>query len=185
MRKKKIILDESKLSLLGILSHRVPWLFFGLIGGIGVTYVVSSFEDLLAKNIHLAFFVPLIIYLSDSFGTQSETLYIRAVSTRNIHMGLYLLKEMVAGAVTGILFGILLWAVAVLWLNDFSVALAVGLAMVVNMVLAPIVALTVAVSLENLSSDPAFGAGPFATILQDLVSVSVYLVVAMMIFKTI
>lgn len=185
MRKKNIILDESKLSLMGILFHRVPWLFFGLLGGLWVTYVVSMFEELLTKNIHLAFFVPLVIYLSDSFGTQSETLYIRAASSRKIHILKYLIKELLAGLLSGALFGVLLWAVAVIWLGDFSVALTVGLSMLINMMLAPIVSLSVSVFLENFSSDPAFGAGPFATVLQDLVSTSVYLFVALVIFTTI
>ena len=85
------------------------------------------------------------------------------------------------GITFGLLFGILLGAFAMLWLKQTDVAITVGLSMLINGTLAPIMALIVPEILFKEHEDPALGAGPFTTILQNLISLSVYLLVATMV----
>jgi len=170
-------LDENRESVGAIIRRRIPWLFVGLGGGILASLLVSRFEEIISKNIALAFFLPFIVYISDAVGTQSETLFIRSLARGRVHFGKFLLKEFIFGITTGLTFGIIVGGVTSLWV-DRAIAYTVGLAMAINISIAPIVALTIPEILFKNRSDPALGGGPFSTIVEDIVSLSVYLVVA-------
>lgn len=172
------IADDAKESLVSLIKERLPWLTLGLIGGIIVTIIVSKFEAILAQNISLAFFLPVIVYMSDAIGTQTENIYVRNLAKFKDNFFKYLIKELLTGMVFGLTFGILLGIFANIWLGLPSVALAVAAAMFINGTLAPIIALVVPELLFRNREDPALGAGPFTTLLQDLISLSVYLIVA-------
>lgn len=172
------IVDDTKESLVSLISERLPWLTLGLIGGIVVTIIVSKFEAILSQNISLAFFLPVIVYMSDAIGTQTETIYVRNLAKFKDNFFKYLIKELLTGMVFGLIFGILLGLFANIWLGLSQVAFAVAIAMFINGTLAPIIALVVPEVLFKEHEDPALGAGPFTTLLQDLISLSVYLMVA-------
>lgn len=170
--------DDTKERLSSLIRNRLPWLVMGLLGGIVATFLVSKFEAILSKNIALAFFLPVIVYMSDAIGTQTETVYVRNLAKFKDNFFKYLLKEFLVGISFGLIFGVLLAGFAKIWLGETSVALAVGVAMLINGMLAPIIALIVAQTLYNNHKDPALGAGPFTTIFQDLISLSIYLLIA-------
>lgn len=170
--------DDTKERLTSLIRNRLPWLVVGLLGGILATFLVSKFEAILSKNIALAFFLPVIVYMSDAIGTQTETVYVRNLAKFKDNFFKYLLKELLVGICFGLIFGALLAGFAKIWLGETSVALAVGVAMLINGMLAPIIALIVAQTLFKNHEDPALGAGPFTTILQDLISLSIYLLIA-------
>ncbi len=170
--------DELHDSAAHLLEHRVPWLFLGLVGGMIAVVVVSKFEEILSADIRLAFFIPVIVYLSDAVGTQSETIFVRAISKRKIGFTPYIIKESAIGLGLGIIFGLVLGAFAALWLASYRIGLTLGLTMLVNLTLAPILAIVIPSILYRRHADPALGAGPVATILQDLISLFVYFLVA-------
>jgi len=161
-----------------LLEHRLPWLFLGLLGGVAASVVVSKFEYLLASDLRLAFFIPIIVYMSDAVGTQAETIYVRNVAIRKIKFAKYLLKETAVGFGLGIIFGFIIGAFASYWLKSFEVGLTVGATMFINLSLAPILAVTIPALIHNEHSDPALAAGPVATIIQDLISLLIYFLVA-------
>lgn len=170
--------DDVKEKLPSLIKERLPWLIIGLIGGIIATIVISRFENILSKNISLAFFLPVIIYLSDAIGTQTENIYVRRLSQFKDTFWPYLVKELFVGLSFGLIFGLLLGIFAKLWLNLDSLAFSIGAAMFINGTIAPIISLIVPELLFKGHKDPALGAGPFTTIIQDLISLSVYLLVA-------
>lgn len=172
------IVDDAKERLTSLIEERLPWLILGLLGGIVVTILVSKFENILASNISLAFFLPVIIYMSDAIGTQTENIYVRNLAKFRDNFFQYFVKELVIGIAFGTIFGSLLGLFASLWLGSFKVALTVAISMLINGTIAPIVALLVPELLFKEHKDPALGAGPFTTILQNLISLSAYLLVA-------
>ena len=172
------ITDDTKERVSSLIKERLPWLIVGLLGGIIVTFLVSKFEGILSKNISLAFFLPVIVYMSDAIGTQTENIYVRNLAKFRDNFLPYLLKELLVGVTFGIIFGTLLGLFAKLWLGFDSVAITVAIAMLINGILAPVVALIIPELLFKEHEDPALGAGPFTTISQDLISLSVYLLVA-------
>lgn len=175
------ITDDTQDRLFLLIEERLPWLVLGLIGGIIVTVLVSKFETILSKNISLAFFLPVIVYMSDAIGTQTENIYVRNLSKFRDNFLTYLFKELMLGLTFGAIFGILLGIFAKVWIGSTSVALTVAIAMFCNGLIAPIVALVVPELLFKGNEDPALGAGPFTTILQNLISLSIYLLVASLI----
>lgn len=175
------IVDDAKERLSSLIEERLPWLVLGLFGGIVVTLLVSRFENILASNISFAFFLPVIVYMSDAIGTQTENIYVRNLAKFRDSFFEYFIKELAVGLVFGAIFGILLGAFAKLWLGSLNVALTVAIAMLINGIIAPIIALVVPELLFKEHKDPALGAGPFTTILQNLISLLIYLLVATLI----
>ncbi len=163
---------------------RLPWLVVGLIGGFLASLLVSRFEFFLSQNVQLAFFLPLIVYLSDAIGTQTETIYIRNVGNKSSLFKVYLRKEMLIGPVMGLLFGTLAGAFTLVWLHEPIMALAIGLAMLAAVAVAPVVALLMARLLQIEHQDPAVGAGPFTTIIQNIISITIYFTIATLILSS-
>lgn len=163
-------------SILRRLRHRLPWLFIGLLGAILSADLVGMFEAQLQAQVILAFFVPGIVYLADAVGTQTETLAIRGLS-----VGMSIEKVFWREVVTGLLTGSVLAAFTlpvVLWRwGRADVAGAVSLAILAACSVASTVAMALPWILKSLRQDPAFAAGPLATVIQDLLSVLIYFLV--------
>jgi magnesium transporter len=158
------------------LWHRLPWLLLGVLGAMGSALVVGAFEGQLAANVIVAFFVPAIVYMADAVGTQTETVLIRAlaagVTTRAI-----VARELVTGIIMGAIIGGVFFAFVALGWDDLDVATAVGLAMVASCSIATLVAMALPSVFQRLGRDPAFGSGPLATVIQDVLSILVYFAV--------
>ena len=156
------------------LWHRLPWLLLGLLGAMGAALLVGAFEERLQANVLIAFFVPAVVYMADAVGTQTETVLIRAlaagVSIRSIFA-----RELVTGLVMGVVVGGVFFVFAVVGWGDDQVALAVALALVASCSIATLVAMALPAAFHRFGRDPAFGSGPLATVLQDLLSIAVYL----------
>lgn len=159
------------------LLHRLPWLLVGLVGAMASAVLVGSFEAQLDKKVLLAFFVPAVVYMADAVGTQTETLLIRGMSAQ-IDMRKVIRRELLTGVLIGILIGLAFFGFALIGWGDFDVALAVALALTASCSIATSVATVLPRLLARLGSDPAFGSGPLATIVQDLLSIAVYLAIA-------
>lgn len=156
------------------LVHRLPWLVLGLAGAMVSAWLVGSAEDQLTQTVQLAFFLPAIVYMADAVGTQTETLTIRGLSV-GIAIGRVLPKELGTGMLIGALIA-LVFAPFSLWLfDDTDVALTVSLALFTSCTLASVVALALPWLLSKVGRDPAFGSGPLATLVQDLLSLTIYL----------
>ncbi len=163
----------------GVLTRmRIPWLIVGLVGGFFVSFIVSRFEGALAQNIHLVFFLPFIVYMGDAVGTQTEIIYIRNLNKLQVSFMTYLLKEIAQGILLGLIFGTLIFTVSYFWLQSIETSITVGASMFLTMAVSPAVALIVPEILFKEHRDPALGAGPFTTILQDTIGILIYFAVA-------
>jgi magnesium transporter len=159
------------------LWHRLPWLLLGLTGAMLSAGLIGAYEEDLRKQVLLAFFVPGVVYMADAVGTQTETLVIRGMS-----VGVTIKRVLGREVVTGLLVGILLAAIVfpltfAIWGNA-QVAAAVSVALVSACSIATVVAMALPWAFQRLGRDPAFGSGPLATVVQDLLSIVIYLAVA-------
>lgn len=157
--------------------HRFPWLIVGLLGAMIAADVVGAFESQLQVNILFAFFVPGIVYLADAVGTQTETIIVRGLSL-GVPIGRMISREILAGLAIGaalaMIAGPLVWW---RWGNP-DVALSVGLSVLAACSTATVAAMTLPWLFETFGFDPAFGSGPLATVVQDLLSIWIYLSIA-------
>ena len=178
---KEPITDIVKFSISRLLKLRLPWLLVGLLGGIIATLIVRFVEGALEQKLALAFFIPVIVYMSDAVGTQTETLFIRALAIEKINLKKYLFKETIIGFFMGAVLSVLLYFYAVLVFDDVSVAAIVGVSMIISSIFAVLIATFVPLLLRSFGKDPAVGAGPFTTIVQDILALLVYFLVASLI----
>lgn len=159
------------------IRHRLPWLVVGLAGALLAAGVVGGFEDTLRQQVLIAYFLPGVVYLADAVGTQTEALVIRGLSL-GVGIRRVARRELESGVVLGLLLGaVALVLVATIW-GDAGVGLTVGLAVVAASSIATLVALALPWAFHRLGSDPAFGSGPLATVVQDVLSVAIYFAIA-------
>jgi magnesium transporter len=156
------------------LAHRLPWILLGLLGALISAEVVAAFEAKLQAHVILTFFIPGIVYLADAVGTQTETLVIRGMSV-GILVERVFWRETVTGALIGAALAGLCFPIVWARWGRADVALAVAVALLAACSVASAVATILPWALRSLRQDPAFAAGPIATVVQDLVSVLIYL----------
>lgn len=163
--------------VLARLWHRLPWLLIGLLGSAGAAVLVRGFESDLAADVRLAFFIPGIVYMADAVGTQTEALVIRGLS-----VGVPIRRVFRLEAITGLLVGLLLAVVTLpvvgVVLGSADLAVTVSLALVGACSVATVVAMCLPWAMSAAGRDPAFGSGPLATVVQDLLSLLIYFAIA-------
>jgi magnesium transporter len=164
-----------------LLRLRLPWLVVGLVGGIVTTLFIGQFENLLVEQVQLAFFIPIIVYLSDAIGTQTEDIYIRNLARKRIRFIKYFTKELFLGLIFGLIFGFSVGTFAYVWLQNIHVATSVGVAMFLSASVATIIALVIPTVFYEEKADPATGAGPIKTVIQDFVSLLIYFLVSVVV----
>lgn len=170
--------DDDYESVGVLFKLRAPSLVIGLLLGIGISFITSSFHEVLSKNLQVVFFLPFIVFIADAIGTQTEAIYSRDLKTGRAKFTNYLRKEFTLGMIFGLLFACFSGVVTLLWLRDSLLSLSVSIASFFAIATAPVVALIVAHTFQSAHKDPAAGTGPIATVLQDMLSVVIYGVVA-------
>jgi magnesium transporter len=155
------------------LWHRLPWLLLGLAGAMLASAVVGRYEAALEADVIIAFFIPGIVYMADAVGTQTETLVIRGLSV-GVRIGSVVRSELLTGLVLAAALATLFVPFSLLAWGRPDVSAAVGLALFAACSTATLVALFLPWLFHRLGRDPAFGSGPLATVVQDLLSLLVY-----------
>jgi magnesium transporter len=154
--------------------HRLPWLLLGLAGSMLATFVMSRFEEALSGKVAIAFFIPGLVYLADAIGTQTEAVAVRGLSLSHARLGRLVGGELRTGLLIGLTLGAVTFPVASLAFGDPRLAFAVTLALLCAGGVATTIGLFLPWVLGRLGSDPAYGSGPLATIIQDVLSLLIY-----------
>jgi magnesium transporter len=153
---------------------RLPWLLAGLAGSGLAAVLMSRFANALETRVAISFFVPGLVYLADAIGTQTEAIAVRGLSLSDQRASHLLLGELRTGLLLGAALGSLSAAGAWLWLGDARLALAVGLALFAASAVATTIGFALPWLLERTGRDPAYGSGPLATVIQDVLSLGIY-----------
>jgi magnesium transporter len=154
--------------------HKLPWLVLGLLGALLSADIVSAFETQLQENVILAFFIPGIVYLADAVGTQTEAVVVRGLSI-GVSIRRFALRELVTGVLVGGAVALAFLPIVLWRWGDTEVALSVALSLLAACSVATGVAMALPAFLQSIGRDPAFGSGPLATVIQDLLSITIYL----------
>jgi magnesium transporter len=173
-----------KASVSKLIKLRLPWLLFGLFGGVFAAQIVGFFEDALRTNLILAMFIPAIVYMTGATATQTEILFIKSL-TINHHLILknYFLKEIKVGLAIAFICGLILSFISLLWWKMPFLGLILGISLFFAIFLAILIGMLIPWILNRLKKDPAIGTGPFATIITDILSLLVYFSIASVMLK--
>lgn len=168
-------------SLWDIWPVRVPFLVITMVGGLLAGSVIGAFEATLQGIPALAVFIPVVMDMGGNAGTQSSTIFARALALGHINVrqfGGHLLREMGVGLSIGVALGLITGGIAVIWHGMFGLGLVVALSLALTMTLATTLGFLIPYLLTILGADPAVGADPIITTIKDITGLLIYFVLA-------
>ena len=163
------------------IKMRMPWLFASCIGGIIASFIIGYFQESLSKLAYLAAFIPVIMGMGGNIGVQSATITVRGLATGRLNIRdiwSVVSKQLMVGLILGLLYGIIVGLVAQLKYSRELFALSVGIAVLCSMTMAALAGSLVPMTLAKINIDPAIASGPFVTTAIDIISVTLYFIIA-------
>ncbi len=159
---------------------RLPWLFLGLLGGIGAAALMGGFEEILFNYPILFYFTPLIAAMAGNVGVQSSAIIVQGLANDDINDSVNnrLFKETVLSVLNGIILAAILFVFIYYWDNNIDVALAISISLVAVIIVAGIVGTFIPLFLNKRGIDPAIATGPFITTSNDIFGILIYFMVA-------
>ncbi len=160
---------------------RASWLLVNLGTAILASMVIALFDATIEQIVALAVLMPIVASMGGNAGTQTLTVAVRALATRELTAANALRvvgKEVVVGGLNGILFAILVGVVAAIWFSAPTLGIVIASAMVINMLVAGLAGTLIPLGLERASIDPAVAATVFLTTITDVVGFFVFLSLA-------
>ena len=168
-----------EIPVLDSVRHRLLWLVIGLLGGLVAAKIIGGFEQTLEKNLILATFIPLVVYIADAVGTQLEAFTIRDFALfKKIDFHRYFIKQFSIILIIAAILGVIATILSIIIYRDFRISLVLGSAIIAASLSSIFTALLIPLLFRKLNSDPANASGPIGTIIQDILSVLVYFVIA-------
>ncbi len=168
-------------NVLEIARGRFSWLFVNLLTAIAASGVIGLFESSLQKMVALAVLMPIVASQGGNAGTQTMTIAVRALATRELNRANALrviVKECTVGLLNGIGFAVIIGAVAAVWFRQTELGIVIGIAMLANLVAAALAGVLIPLMLEKRDIDPAVASGTFVTTVTDIVGFFAFLGVA-------
>ncbi|MDF1854676.1 magnesium transporter [Pseudooceanicola sp.] len=159
-------------------KQRFPWLAVNLATAILASLVIAQFEATIASFVALAVLMPIVASMGGNAGTQSLTVAVRAIATRDLtgsNVWRVIRREVLVGLVNGVAFALVMGGVGVLWFGQPLLGVVIGIAMIVNLVVAGLAGTVVPVVLEKAGVDPALASGAFVTTVTDIVGFFAFL----------
>ncbi len=159
-------------------KRRFPWLAVNLVTAIFASLVISLFEETIAGLVALAVLMPIVASMGGNAGTQSLTVAVRALATRDLttaNMWRVIRREVLVGLINGLIFAVVMGIVGVVWFGSPMLGVVIAVAMVVNMVVAGLAGTVIPVILEKMGIDPALASGAFVTTVTDVVGFFAFL----------
>jgi magnesium transporter len=167
-----LLSDDSVFAPLMVSARRrIPWLGINVVAVFLAAAMVAAFEDTIAQAAALAVFMPVVAGLGGNSGIQSITIVVRAMALDEIKTGdamRVLMKEAAIGMVKGVIFGLIIGLVAWAWQAEPWWGLVVGLALMLNMLVAGLLGAVIPLGLRALKLDPAIASGIFLTAFTDV-----------------
>ena len=161
--------------------QRFPWLAVNLVTAVLASMVIAMFEDTIAGFVALAVLMPIVASMGGNAGTQSLTVAVRAIATKDLtgsNVWRVIRREVLVGLANGIIFAVVMGLVGLAWFGSPMLGVVIGVAMVVNLVVAGLAGTVIPVALEKLGVDPALASGAFVTTVTDVVGFFAFLALA-------
>jgi magnesium transporter len=158
--------------------QRAPWLAVNLATAILASLVISLFEDVIAGLVALAVLMPIVASMGGNAGTQSLTVAVRALATRDLtgsNVWRVIRREVAVGLINGLIFAVVMGIIGVLWFSSPMLGVVIAAAMVINMVVAAVAGTAVPILLDKMNIDPALASGTFVTTVTDVVGFFAFL----------
>ncbi len=170
--------EEISDKVLSAVRSRAPWLVVNLITAILASTVIGLFDATIEQMVALAALMPIVASMGGNAGTQTMTITVRALATRDLdraRVGRLILREMTVGVLNGSIFAILIGTVTALRYMNPSLGIVIGMAMVINLIAAGTAGVLIPLGLNRLKIDPAIASSVFVTTVTDILGFFAFL----------
>jgi magnesium transporter len=178
--------EELSDTVLDTQRSRFPWLFVNMCTALAAAGVIRLFEGAIQHMVALAILMPVVASMGGNAGTQTMTVAVRALATRELGRGnawRIIRREAMVGLLNGLAFAVIMGCLAGLWFGTADLGFVIGLALVTVLVFAALGGIFVPLTLNRLGIDPAVSSGPFVTSITDIVGFFSFLGIAAFWFK--
>ncbi|QFT57283.1 Magnesium transporter MgtE [Sulfitobacter sp. THAF37] len=158
--------------------RRLPWLAVNLVTAIAASIVISFFEAAITQVVALAVLMPIVASMGGNAGTQSLTVAVRAIATKDLtgsNVWRVIRRECAVGLINGAFFAVVMGVVGLVWFGSPALGYVIAAAMVINMVIAGLAGTGIPILLEKVGIDPALASGAFVTTVTDVVGFFAFL----------
>jgi len=173
---------EADDSIFQLTIARLPWLFLGLIGGLGSVFILEGFEEFMNDPSYKAlfFFTPLIAAMAGNVGVQSSAIIVQGLANNVIKGSLIkrLFKELGLSLINGIILGLLTILFGIAINQPIELSLVISLSMLCVIVVAALIGTSIPIILEKRGIDPAIATGPFITTSNDIFGIFLFFYIA-------
>ena len=152
-------------------KSRFSWLFLNLLTAVVASIVIGFFQASIEKVVALAVLMPIVASMGGNAGTQTLTVSVRALAVKELTASnavKIVLKETFIGGINGVIFAIIISLVSMYWFQDGLLGFIIGLAMVLNLILAGFAGTIIPLTLNRLNIDPALASGVILTTITDV-----------------
>lgn len=164
-------------------KQRFIWLFVNLLTAILASFVIDLFTDTIEKLVALAVLMPIVASMGGNAGTQSMTVAVRSIATRDLtvrNAWRVIRREIAVGMINGMGFGLIMAGVAGIWFGIPMLSVVVAVAMLLTLIAAALGGIVIPIILDRFGIDPALASGPFVTTVTDVIGFMAFLGLAAM-----
>ena len=165
---------------------RVTWLIVNLFTAILASIVIGVYDMTIESLVALAVLMPIVASMGGNAGTQTMTITVRALSTRNIdqyNIRRLILRELLVGVANGVIFAVIMGVVAAIWFQSIGLGIVIGIAIIINMISAGLAGILIPLGVHKLGIDPAVASSAFVTTITDVVGFFAFLSLARLWFS--
>jgi magnesium transporter len=170
--------EELSDNVISTTRSRFVWLLVNLATAIIASYIIGIFDATIEQMVALAVLMPIVASMGGNAGTQTMTVAVRALATKDIDIynsGRIIRRELTVGFINGMLFAMLIGLMAAAWFGSVSLGLVIATAMIINMVCAALAGILIPLMLDKLNIDPASASSVFVTTVTDVVGFFAFL----------
>jgi magnesium transporter len=178
MRLGGVQYDDLYRTVMDTARSRFTWLLVNLGTAVIASVVINLFDATIEQMVALAVLMPIVASMGGNAGTQTLTVAVRALATKELtttNAMRVITKELLVGSANGVLLAIVAGVVAWLWFDSSGIAIVIAAAMVTNLVVAGLAGATIPLALERAGIDPAVASSVFLTTITDVVGFFVFL----------
>ncbi|MEM6461366.1 MAG: magnesium transporter [Pseudomonadota bacterium] len=170
--------EELSDAVAATVRSRFPWLMVNLATAILASVVIGLFDATIQQMVALAILMPIVASMGGNAGTQTLTVTVRALATKDLDIynaARIVRREIAVGFINGVLFAFVVALLAWAWFGSGQLGVVIGIAMVINMLAAGISGILLPLLLDKLNIDPAIASAVFVTTVTDVVGFFAFL----------
>ncbi len=167
-----VAVDDLYEAVVDTIKSRLSWLILNLLTAILASIVISFFQAEIEKVVALAVLMPIVASMGGNAGTQTLTVSVRALAMKELTPSNAMRivgKEILVGGINGVVFAVLMGGIAYLWFSDLLIGIVIGVAMIVNLLVAGMAGILIPLAIDRAGGDPAVGSSIVLTTVTDVV----------------